>query len=105
VNGKLKTFPPKHGYLRSIRLQTRKTNELVNVITAKFGKRIIWDDKSRYHLIDRPLDYVIYFRCRGNKFANWLEFLSYDVLILQKIKESFPDNFKAHDVETREGEI
>jgi hypothetical protein len=90
-----------YGYLRSVRHQAKKTNDLINKIAANFGKRI--EHGRLFHYIDRD-GYVIWFRRRGNKYADWLELLSYDVDVLRRIKQVFMKDFKA-DLEIKEGEL
>lgn len=92
-----------YGCLCSVRHQAKKTSDLINAICAKFGNSITWS-LTGYHFIERPSKYVIYFRRHGNKFADWVKFLSYDIDVLREIKQSFPNDFKG-DVETKQGEL
>jgi len=91
-----------YGFIRSIRHHSKGTMNLINAICSKFGDRIIWEERGAYNIIDRVGQYAIYFRRRGNKYANWLELLSVDVAVLREIKEVFPKDFLG-EVEIKEG--
>lgn len=93
----------KYGYLRSIRHQAKKTMELLNAICSKFGTMIHWSDDHYHDYIDTQ-GYIIRFRRRGNKYADWLELTSYDINLLRQIKVAFPSDFKA-DVTVKEGPL
>lgn len=80
--------------LHSIRHIARETNGLINAIASEFGDKIIWQQDYSYNIIDRKEKYAIHFRRRGNKYADWLELWSFDLDIMQKIKDAFPDDFK-----------
>ena len=92
-----------YGYLRSVRHQAKKTNDLINKIAANFGISIQWGRHFNY-IVRAPDEYVIWFRRRGNKYADWLELTSYDFDVLRRIKDVFMKDFKA-DVEIKEGEL
>jgi len=91
-----------YGSLCSVRHQTRKIYDVINKITAKFGKQIVWNNQTHWHIIELENNGKIYFCFHGNKFACWLELLSYDRAVLQSIKQKFPESFKA-EVETKQG--
>ena len=98
-NSKLEQY----GYLRSVRHQAKKTMELINAIAARFGTRILWSSDHYRNYIDTT-GFMIGFRRRGNKYADWLELTSVDINLLRKIKEVFPDSFKS-DVEIKQGPL
>jgi hypothetical protein len=101
---------PKFGVLFSVRQKARKSNDLVNVVCAKFGSSIRW--KERYVMEDSIFDChifrknvqdpPIYFKEHGNKFSKFLEFYCQDIEVLQAMKAAFPDVFVG-DVEVKEG--
>ena len=92
-----------YGVLFSVRHQARKTNELINSITTKFGIRIEWNDRTGWNIISvKQGEHALFFRRRGNKFANYLELLCSDIDLLSKVKDAFPDDFKA-DLKIEEG--
>ena len=90
-----------YGYLRSIRHQAKKTMELLNAICAKFGTAINWSDNHYHDYIDTH-GFIIRFRRRGNKYADWLELTSFDIDLLREVKAAFPNDFKA-EVVVKEG--
>lgn len=93
---------PKYGVLWSVRHQAKKTNDLINSISAKFGSSITWNSQTRFNYIDRMGKSAVFFKLHGNKFANSLELLSSDMSVLQAIKQSFPSDFSG-DVQVKEG--
>jgi hypothetical protein len=93
---------PKYGVLESVRHQAKATNGLLNSISARFGKGIVWS-KSRVNYIERGAGKnALYFKLHGNQYANFLEFLSFDVDRLAAIKAAFPNDFTA-DIRLEEG--
>jgi hypothetical protein len=94
---------PKYGSLESARLKSKLAYDLVNKISIKFGCSITWNSKTRFNCINRqPGHKALYFRFHSNKFVPYLEFLSKDILVLQEIKQSFPNDFVC-DVVVKEG--
>jgi hypothetical protein len=87
-----------------VRHQTRKTYDLLNAIVAKFGDRITWTYRHRDDAIERNGKLDIYFQFHGNKYANWIEFSSGDIVALRNIRQAFPEEFKG-DVQEKEGVI
>jgi hypothetical protein len=93
----------KFGSLDSARLKSQKAYDLVNLISASFGCSISWNSKTRFNSINRlPGQKVLFFRFHSNKFVPYMEFLSEDLSLLTKIKQSFPDDFVG-DVLVKEG--
>jgi hypothetical protein len=98
-----KLVAPKYGSLESARLKSQKAYDLVNSISARFGCSITWDSKTRFNSINRQQGQkVLFFRFHSNKFVPYLEFLSEDLSLLTKIKQSFPNDFVG-DVVVTEG--
>ena len=94
---------PEYGSLEASRCQTRKAYDLVNSVSAKFGRSITWGGRTRFNSINRPGKLTLFFKFHGNKFAPIVEFLSEDVALLQEIKQSFPSEFSMHNVQVKEG--
>lgn len=94
-----------YGVLCSVRRVARATNDLVNAICAKFANEIVWDYAlSGWNLFDRPGKKPLFFRARGNKYANWLELMSSDLDMLRQVKGAFPTDFRM-EVQTKEGTV
>ena len=89
----------KYGELHSVRHQAKKTNDLLNQITAQFGSRIEWHKRTGSHEIKRDGRSTLYFSLRGNKWANWIQFLSSDIDLLRAIKAAFPNDFPGEILE------
>jgi hypothetical protein len=87
-----------YGVLTSVRHQAGKTNDLLNVVTARFGVAIKWHVETGFHEIILLGGGHILFKKRGNKYANYLEFYSVDVELLQFIRTAFSEDFKAEVV-------
>jgi hypothetical protein len=88
----------KYGVLFSVRHHTRRTNELLNNIVARFAVkagRIEWDTFGRCHriIIDPDKDLIVHFQKRGNKYANYLEMICKDLELLRQIKNAFASDF------------
>jgi hypothetical protein len=80
--------------LETARLKSKAAYDLVNSVSIKFGCSITWNSKTRFNIINRQPDLKsIFFRFHSNKFVPYLEFLSEDVMVLQEIKQSFPNDF------------
>ena len=95
--------PPKYGTLETARLRSKLAYELVNKVSIKFGCSITWNSKSRFNIINRqPGLKSLFFRFHSNVFAPYIEFLSEDLMVLQEIKQSFPDDF-VFSVQVKEG--
>jgi hypothetical protein len=93
---------PKYGVLESVRHQSKKTNVLLNSISSKFGKGLVWS-KNRLNYIDQGTGKnALYFKLHGNQYANFIEFLSFDIDALKAIKAAFSSDF-AVDVRLEEG--
>ena len=94
---------PKCATLETVRLKSKAAYDLVNQVSIKFGCSITWNSKTRFNIINRRLELKsIFFRFHSNKFVPYLEFLSEDIMVLQEIKQSFPDDFVS-EVVVKEG--
>ena len=106
-----KSEVPKYGVLFSVRCKAKGTNDLVNLISIKFGSSIHWREPScivgadnsdsviwRKNLKDPP----IWFKTHGNKFRNFLELYCQDIAILEAVKAAFPNDFPT-EVQVKEG--
>ena len=91
-----------YGVLCSVRHQAKKTNDLLNALTARWGTKIVWHPRTGFHEIVLADGSHILFRRRGNKYANYLELCSVDMNLLRFVKQVFPDDFKA-EVIRKEG--
>jgi len=95
---------PEYGELHSVRHQAKKTNDLINQVTAQFGSRIEWHKRTGSHEIKRDRRSPLYFSLRGNKWADWIQFLSHDINLLKAIKAAFPQDFPGAVI-TRQGAL
>ena len=94
---------PKCATLESVRLKSKAAYDLVNSVSIKFGCSITWNSKTRFNVINRQSGLKsLFFRFHSNKFVPYLEFLSEDIMVLQEIKQSFPDDFVS-EVVVKEG--
>jgi len=91
-----------YGILVSVRHQARKTNDLLNAVTARFGIGIVWHQETGFHEIQLLSGFHILFKLRGNKYANYLELFSEDIELLRFVKATFPEDFKT-EVRREEG--
>jgi hypothetical protein len=91
---------PKYGVLFSVRNKAKKTNDLLNSISIKFGRSILWrqhfgaggKDYSSNRILRNDAD-PIWFKLQGNKFANSLELSCKDIAVLLAVKQAFPEDF------------
>lgn len=91
-----------YGFLASNRRPVKELYEIINKIVSQHGKSVEWH-KRGYNTIKLSSKGKIFFRMRGgNKFVKWLELMSHNVEILNKIRGSFPDLFKMN-VELKSG--
>ena len=90
-----------YAWARSVRHQTKRTNDLLNAIVAKFGDTVRRDEYVS--MIDRKGQHVIYFKLHGNKYSDWFELWSNDIDVMKEIHEAFPNDFTS-EVQVKEGQ-
>ncbi len=101
---------PKYGVLFSVRHKAKETNDLVNLISIKFGSSIHWAEHlatggtyfDNQIIRKVPGEPKIWFKLHGNRFTNFLELYCQDIEVLQAIKNAFPNDFSG-EVEVKEG--
>ncbi len=81
-----------YGVLFSKRRRAGVTMNLLNRVSARFGKEILWT-RFRSAIVRLPNGKNLYVQFRGNKFADYLELLCVDVDLLRQIRKSFRADF------------
>ncbi len=91
---------PTYYVVQSVRHQSKKTNELLNQITAKVGCRLIWTYNWQGVIILKENQTILtnsnslFFQIHGNKYANYLELKYIHEKILKDIVALFPNDFQ-----------
>lgn len=96
---------PNYFELNSVKHQTKKTNDLLNSVSARFGCAIHWLGRGRHGIINRknvvPMDFI-FFQFHGNQYANYLTLKCLDATVLYEVKTAFSKDFVS-DVQIRKG--
>lgn len=80
--------------VRTRRMRAGLVYGLINQVCTKInGSRIVWQDRPLLAYIDRKGEAAVYFQRHGNRWNVWLEFMSEDQQVLDRLKNGFPEVF------------
>ena len=83
----------KFGVLWSVRRRAKEMTDLLNAVSAKFGREIVRHPYCYGDFINCSPSAPIYFKEHGNKYSYRFEFFCVDVDVLEEIKVVFPKFF------------